>query len=136
MPIDHKDIAKLNTIIKEINIKPESEPFRYPVDYKALGLDDYPLIISKMMDLSTVSRNLQNSSYLTKEECLDDLQLIWDNCKLYNVETSKIHKLALKLESLVQKLVEENFGELEYGKNNPSYFALQEKAKPRGSCNM
>ena len=37
------------------------------------------------MDLSTVSGKLQEAGeYYLVEEVLDDLQLIWDNCKLYN----------------------------------------------------
>jgi hypothetical protein len=40
------------------------------------------------MDLGTVKRNLTSAKYSNIEECLDDLQLIWDNCKIYNKEGS------------------------------------------------
>lgn len=36
------------------------------------------------MDLNTVKRNLNNGNYGEVEGCLADIQLIWDNCKLYN----------------------------------------------------
>jgi hypothetical protein len=34
-----------------------------PVDYKALGLDDYPLIIKNPMDLGTVAKKVRTSAY-------------------------------------------------------------------------
>ena len=117
----------LENIIKLIENKKEAEPFREPVDYEGLGLTDYPKIVSKMMDLGTLSRNLQEDLYKNVRECLDDLQLIWDNCKLYNVEFSKIYKLAQKLEEYTKKLVEDKFGVIEYGKNNPSYKLLADQ---------
>lgn len=36
------------------------------------------------MDLGTVQKKLSDGEYRVVEECLDDIQLIWDNCKLYN----------------------------------------------------
>ena len=82
-----------------------------------------------MMDLSTVKSNLENGDYSTVKSCLDDLQLIWDNCKLFNVEFSQIYKMSVRLENLQAKLIQQHFPHIkEYGKNNPSYKALQ-KAK-------
>ncbi len=45
---------------------------------------DYTRIVKKPMDLGTVSEKLQLDEYRFIEEALDDLQLIWDNCKSYN----------------------------------------------------
>ena len=79
-----------------------------------------------MMDLSTVRDNLMNEEYTYIEECLDDLQLIWDNCKLYNVEYSKIYKMSVRLEDFQSRQVKEFFPEVQsYGKNNPSYKTLK-----------
>ena len=36
------------------------------------------------MDLGTVRKKLMNNKYETIEAVLDDIQLIWDNCKTYN----------------------------------------------------
>ncbi len=63
---------------------PDSFEFRTPVDYMAYGLLDYPLVVKKPMDLGTVKKNLNNNQYETVEDCLADIQLIWDNCKIYN----------------------------------------------------
>lgn len=49
-----------------------------------MGLTDYLEIINHPMDLSTVARKFKEDRYLYIEDVLDDLQLIWDNCKKYN----------------------------------------------------
>ena len=51
-----------------------------------MGLTDYPDIIKYPMDLTTVSKRFKEEKYSKVEEALDDLQLIWDNCKAYNPE--------------------------------------------------
>lgn len=53
-----------------------------------MGLHDYPLYIKYPMDLSTIHRKLREQRYRTVEEVLDDFQMIWDNCKVYNPPNS------------------------------------------------
>jgi len=60
--------------------------FLFPVDYVALNLQDYPQIVKVPMDLSTVKKRI--STYTKIESFIDDILLIWTNCKLYNVEDS------------------------------------------------
>ena len=55
-----------------------------------MNLNDYPTIVKNPMDLGTVERRLKNEKYKFVEEFLDDVQLIWDNCKLYNLAGSVI----------------------------------------------
>ena len=76
---------KVQQLLQSLMDSPDSFEFREPVDYKGLGLIDYPVIVKKPMGLSTVKRNLGNNCYETVEGCLAEVQLIWDNCKLYNV---------------------------------------------------
>lgn len=53
-----------------------------------MGLYDYPQYIKYPMDLSTIHRKLREQRYRTVEEVLDDFQMIWDNCKVYNPPNS------------------------------------------------
>ena len=53
-----------------------------------MGLLDYPKYVSKPMDLNTISRKLRDNKYMTVENVLDDIQLIFDNCKVYNAPGS------------------------------------------------
>lgn len=108
-----KDEAKkLRIIINCLYESNESFDFREPVDWKGMGLTDYPSIINYPMDLSTVLRKLKEEKYARLEEVLDDLQLIWDNCKTYNPNNSWIHSIAEKLERSFKKMVKNYFPDM------------------------
>lgn len=64
------------------------------------------------MDLSTVKKKLSIEKYKSVESVLDDIQLIWDNCKTYNDSTSWIHTLAVKLEKPFRKMIKNYFGDI------------------------
>ena len=49
-----------------------------------LNLTDYPLIVKTPMDLGTVETKLNSNKIRTVEQFLENIQLIWDNCKTYN----------------------------------------------------
>ncbi len=56
-------VASLNDMLKIVCIfisRPESLPFRVPVDWKGLGLTDYPKIIKKPMDLGTIKKKIES----------------------------------------------------------------------------
>lgn len=48
---DKADLQELLKVVCTFLARPESEPFRRPVDWKALGLTDYPAIVKRPMDL-------------------------------------------------------------------------------------
>ena len=58
------------------------------------------------MDFSTLKKHLLSGKYKTYQEFLANLQLIWDNCKLYNSLGSDLYKLALKMEKLSRRELE------------------------------
>jgi len=89
---DH--ISRLKEVLNEIEDEPKSYEFREPVPWKELGLSDYPEIIKKPMDLRTVRKSLIKMRYKTFEGMFRDIQLIWDNCKTYNIQGSDIYKMA------------------------------------------
>ena len=62
--------------------------FRVPVDWKLYGLLDYPKVIKRPRDIGTVKSKLKNHEYVYIEQILNDLQLIWENCYLYNQKES------------------------------------------------
>ena len=71
-----------------------TEPFREPVDWKALGLFDYPQIIKKQMDLGTIKTKLESGKYKNLEDAANDVRLVWKNCMTYNQEGSDFYILA------------------------------------------
>ena len=49
-----EDLSKLKVLIEELEKDVNSVDFLEPVDYVKYGLEDYPLIIKRPMDLSTI----------------------------------------------------------------------------------
>ena len=58
------------------------------------------------MDLGTVRKKLKDKKYNTVGDVLEDLQLIWNNCKTYNSKGCEIWKIAHQLEKQTAKLAE------------------------------
>lgn len=49
-------------------------------------------VVQKPMDLTTVLKNIKTHKYKSKADFGSDLDLIWENCLLYNSsEVSSIH---------------------------------------------
>lgn len=46
------------------------------------------------MDLGTAKRKLSKLAYQSKKEFIDDLNLIWDNCLIYNQMPDSIYRKA------------------------------------------
>lgn len=81
-------------ILKHVQEHPESYPFLQPVDWRKLGIPDYPKIIKKPMDLSRVERRLAQMHYSSSDTFVAEMNLIFDNAKLFNLEGSQIHQMA------------------------------------------
>mmetsp|Transcript_31584 Transcript_31584/g.27978 ORF Transcript_31584/g.27978 Transcript_31584/m.27978 type:complete len:200 (+) Transcript_31584:32-631(+) len=90
----------LNALEKE----PTIGPFMEPVDWKALGLDDYPAIVKKPMDLRSIRDRAKNDKYASLDAFYADVMLIWNNCKAYNIAESEIYRMAEDLERTCKKL--------------------------------
>lgn len=86
-----------SAIIDKIYVKKDAESFRQPVDWRELGLDDYPTIIRKPMDLSTVRNNLKRGLYNSSQEAAADVRLIFMNAMTYNTPGSQIYDHAKSL---------------------------------------
>ncbi len=50
------------------------------------------------MDLGTVKSKLLRGEFETCDEFLGYIQLIWDNCKTYNMAGSEIYKICERME--------------------------------------
>lgn len=69
--------------------------FLQPVDWKRLGLYDYPVIIKKPMDLGTVEKHLKHRTYKHPGEFVDEMRLVWINACTYNEQNSVVYQTAL-----------------------------------------
>uniref|UniRef100_A0A7S3HR85 Bromo domain-containing protein n=1 Tax=Spumella elongata TaxID=89044 RepID=A0A7S3HR85_9STRA len=88
------DISKL---LVKIGSKKESEFFREPVDWEAMGLTDYPIIITQPMDLRTARERLEADYYDSALEAAADIRLIFLNAMTYNAPGSRVYVYAKTL---------------------------------------
>ena len=72
-----------------------------------MRLFDYPQIVKKPMDLSTVKKNILKGKYQSYEDVFSDIQLVWGNCKTYNMSGSDIYLQAEAMERLSKKLIKQ-----------------------------
>ncbi|XP_040563622.1 uncharacterized protein [Lepeophtheirus salmonis] len=82
---------------------PKSPAFRKPVDHIALGIPDYPNVITKPMDLGTVKEKIRTRKYAHYRDCVKDIELIWKNAKTFNPQDHFIHKIAIELEEFTKE---------------------------------
>jgi hypothetical protein len=119
--ITQDDIDKLNFILDSLFSNPCSYVFRNPVNYDEDGLTDYLTIVETPMDLSTVKLKLKENKYISAQEVIDDIMLIWKNCKKYNIEGSEIYKYAEYLEKQSKKAIEK-FYKVKFAKTSKFTF--------------
>eukprot|EP01083_Nonionella_stella_P093953 263556_1 len=87
----------MGKLVQQVYSRPEAEPFRDPVDWKTLGLFDYPQLIKKPMDLGQIKHRLEKEDYNSLHDAAEDVRLVWKNCMQYNADGSDFYKLAQNL---------------------------------------
>ena len=108
--------AAMTKIINTLMRRPDSADFRKPVAWRILGLDDYPRVIAKPMDLGTVKQTIERQGYNSINSCVADIRLIWRNCKRYNGEGSDFYNLADRLSKQFEELVAKAFPKVKAAK--------------------
>jgi hypothetical protein len=71
--------------------------FSVPVDHERLKIPDYPLKITRPMDLGTVRKKLDDGEIEDPEDFVDLVRLVWCNAYVYNPPNSEVRKAAMKL---------------------------------------
>ena len=95
----------MTKIIKTLLEMPDSADFREPVDWRGLGLDDYPQSHREAHGFGGPSNRISSaSSYHSSTMCVADIRLIWSNCKKYNGEGSDFYDLADRLSKRFEEL--------------------------------
>ncbi|WAR52569.1 hypothetical protein PtB15_1B1012 [Puccinia triticina] len=101
---DHKMCQNL---LKKLASNQLSQPFRKPVDPIRDSAPNYFNIISTPMDFKTMGLKLEMGQYPNREAFKDDVNLIFTNCKTYNLpDSSLVVKYAEPLKAAFDKLWE------------------------------
>ncbi|XP_037707323.1 bromodomain adjacent to zinc finger domain protein 1A [Drosophila subpulchrella] len=91
--------AALYDLLEQIMKHKAAWPFLRPV--LTSEVPDYHQIIKAPMDLAKIKSKLNMGSYQLNEELLSDIQLVFRNCDLYNVEGNEIYDAGCQLERFV-----------------------------------
>ncbi|XP_065885068.1 CREB-binding protein-like isoform X2 [Dysidea avara] len=93
---------------------PDCIPFRQPMDPILLQIPDYFDIIKKPIDLSTISKRLEEGFYKTPWEFCEDIWLMFDNCWTYNKKNTRVYKMGMKLSEVFDVHIDEAMVKLGY----------------------
>jgi hypothetical protein len=73
------------------------------VDPVALNLPDYYKVIKNPMDMGTIKKKLEDFEYTCAKECIDDFNVMFSNCYLYNKPTDDVVYMAKTLEKIFEQ---------------------------------
>ena len=76
-PMDEALLRKCDTMMKGLMKRTQAVHFSKPVDWKKMGLHEYPRIVKQPMDLGTVQERLARHHYTRLEELALDCRLVW-----------------------------------------------------------
>ncbi|KAH8318080.1 hypothetical protein KR074_007621 [Drosophila pseudoananassae] len=91
--------AALYDLLEQVMKHKAAWPFLRPV--LTSEVPDYHQIIKAPMDLAKIKSKLNMGKYQLNEELLNDIQLVFRNCDLYNVEGNEIYDAGCQLERFV-----------------------------------
>ena len=75
--MDEPLLRKCENMMKGIMKRTQAAHFSKPVDWKKMGLHEYPRIVKQPMDLGTVQERLARHHYTRLEELALDCRLVW-----------------------------------------------------------
>lgn len=84
-------------VLTDLKASSHAFPFQNRVNKK--DAPDYYAVIKSPMDLMTMLKKLKNFNYKSKQDFVDDLNLIWANCLKYNASPDhplRRHALAMR----------------------------------------
>ena len=81
--------------------------FADPVDPVGMGIPHYAEVIKTPMDFGTIKSKLKEQRYGCIQEFMEDMELVFYNCKLYNGEVSGVGQMGKQVHEEYIKLVEQ-----------------------------
>lgn len=83
-----KELQSCKNLLLEMECHEHAWPFLVPVNTKQFP--QYKKVIKAPMDLSTIKRKLQESSYKCRDEFATDVRLMFSNCEIFNEDDSPV----------------------------------------------
>ncbi|ULT81240.1 hypothetical protein L3Y34_011252 [Caenorhabditis briggsae] len=98
-----KFCVRLLNEMHSLKNKSFAQVFYVPVDPIKLKIADYLDVVKNPMDLQTMKKKLDHKQYAEPEEFVADMNLMIDNCCLYNPKGSSVYQNALDLKALFEQ---------------------------------
>ena len=76
-PLDEPLQRKCDQLVKSLMKRSQGVHFLRPLEWKKMGLVDYPKLIKEPMDLGTVAERVGKSYYTRLEQFANDIRLVW-----------------------------------------------------------
>ena len=81
--------------------------FAHPVNYEELRIPDYPNIVKNPMDFHTIKTKLKEHKYARIQDFMDDMELVFYNCRLYNGTESDVGRLGVEIAEEYRTIAEQ-----------------------------
>ena len=98
-----ESLASCKTVVRDLRKHKDAHFFLEPVDWKALGIKDYPAIIKRPMDLGTIMKRLEAGHYSSVLDMAADVDLVWNNAMTHNQDESYIYQVAADLKAFADR---------------------------------
>ncbi|KAF8638044.1 hypothetical protein AX16_010676 [Volvariella volvacea WC 439] len=95
------DFYFMERLLKDLQARPQAWAFLKPVN--AEDVPDYYDVITNPMDFSTMEHKLEMNQYPSVQAFVDDVMLVFNNCRKYNPETTIYYRNATKLEGWLKE---------------------------------
>ena len=105
--------------IRNLRKLKDAQPFLHPVDPVALNIPHYPNIVKHPMDFQTIDRKLNSSNpqkpdpnpnnprYLTSDEFVADVRLMFTNALLFNGPDHAVTQMGKRVEAIFDKQIKQ-----------------------------
>ncbi|RHY31703.1 hypothetical protein DYB32_003237 [Aphanomyces invadans] len=98
----------MRSLLAGIADHPFAKPFLNPVE----DVEYYDDVVKRRMDLTTIATRLRRNEYAVEKDggnvspaFVSDVQLVWDNCRLFNDELSGLARAATTLDAAFKSMV-------------------------------
>ncbi|KAG1140984.1 hypothetical protein G6F38_008738 [Rhizopus arrhizus] len=102
-PMTKDQMKYCAAIMRNLKKHRDAAPFLNPVDYIKLNVPDYPQVIKRPIDLTLIDQKLNQNEYVTVDDFVADVRLVFNNCFKYNGPEAMISVLCQNVESAFEK---------------------------------
>ncbi|KAK8870850.1 hypothetical protein M9Y10_008748 [Tritrichomonas musculus] len=105
IPTTNSTMENILPILNRIIIHKEAKDFLRPVDPILDKAENYKIIISNPIDLSTILQKANSNDYKKFADFTSDLKLLVTNAMKYNSESHPVHRSAVALSNYINNLL-------------------------------